>query len=275
MALLHCQNSSGYPAFKEAECVAAGEKLASAYQNAEPFPHIVIDDFLSKDALKPVIGSFPDRSTARAFDRDQERLKYQYHPESIADPYAKQLVYALNSQPMLGFLSAMTGIDGLIADPYFAGGGLHQTMRGGHLGIHADFNRHKIMNVRRRLNLLVYLNENWQESYGGSLELWSKDMKECCHSVKPEIGTAVIFSTDLDSYHGHPDPLTCPDDVSRKSIATYYYTAQSELTDQPDRTTNFKTRPGTQDRLDVGTKVRHAVNDWTPPALRRLLARTK
>jgi len=185
------------------------------------------------------------------------------------DDLSRNLIYALNTQPFLGFLSEMTGIEGLVADPYFAGGGLHETLTGGHLGIHADFNRHNIMNVRRRLNLLIYLNEDWEDQFGGFLELWSRDMKKCEKRVKPAIGTAVVFNTDLDSFHGHPDPLQCPEDKSRRSIALYYYTSAADLNDQPDRTTNFKARPNSNDRSNVKTTIRHFINDWTPPAIKR------
>src|SRR5206468_2179145 len=98
-----------------------------------------------------------------------------------------------------------TGIPGLMPDPYFEGGGLHETKRGGHLGIHADFNIHSQLKVERRLNLLIYLNENWDKTFGGELELWNKDMKECAVRVAPIFGRAVIFNTDLDSFHGHPE----------------------------------------------------------------------
>jgi Rps23 Pro-64 3,4-dihydroxylase Tpa1-like proline 4-hydroxylase len=180
----------------------------------------------------------------------------------------------LNSPPILKFLEAMTGIEALIADPYYEGGGLHEIKRGGHLGVHADFNIHKGMNVERRLNLLVYLNDDWDQDYGGALEFWDKDMKACRHRVAPTIGRAVVFNTGLDSFHGHPDPLNCPPERSRRSIATYYYTARADVMSAvPDRTTVFRPRPASGDRSDRRVQFDRFLRDWVPPRLYRYATR--
>ncbi len=257
--------------FDADQCRTVGAGLAQNYQSASPFPHIALTDFVPADMLRQVSSGYPEKTVGHGFARKQELHKFQYHPEQVSDAFARNFIYALNTEPFLAFLSEMTGIEGLIPDPYFIGGGLHETMRGGYLGIHADFNNHKQMRVRRRLNLLIYLNEGWQESYGGALELWSKDMRACEKSIYPMLGNCVVFNTDLDSMHGQPDPLTCPDGVSRRSIALYYYTAAGALDDQPERTTNFKIRPNSPDAVDYRIKLRHLVKDWTPPALGRLL----
>lgn len=261
--------------FDHAGCQEAGRKFASAYKSAGPFPHICLDDFIPCEILKEISKSFPKDDDGLSFSRSQEMLKTQFHPEKIDNNISRNFIYSLNSEPFISFLSELTGINGIIPDPYFVGGGIHETKRGGCLGIHADFNNHKIMNVRRRLNLLIYLNENWQSDFGGDLELWSKDMKKCEKKISPIIGRCVIFNTDLDSMHGHPDPLNCPEENSRKSIALYYYTSQVDLNDQPDRTTNFRPRAGTGDKLDRAVALRHFMNEWMPPAIRRLIQRRK
>ncbi|MGN6849288.1 MAG: 2OG-Fe(II) oxygenase [Sphingomicrobium sp.] len=159
-------------------CRTLGRSLASRYQSASPFPHIVIDDFVYREILDLVLRELPASEGARFFDRDQERYKFQFAPYEVASGHIRNLFAELNSEAFLGFLEELTGIQGLISDPYFAGGGLHETKQGGHLGIHADFNVHRRMNVERRINLLIYLNEDWQPQYGGQLELWDKKMKE-------------------------------------------------------------------------------------------------
>jgi Rps23 Pro-64 3,4-dihydroxylase Tpa1-like proline 4-hydroxylase len=273
-AMLHMNSVSGYRALDETECRALGQSLAEQYRNADPFPHIVIDDFLEADLLRGVLGDFPSSEGKQFFDRAQERLKFQYQPGEVSSALVRNLFAELNGRAFIGFLQKLTGIDGLIPDPYFEGGGLHETKRGGHLGVHADFNIHDRLKLERRLNLLIYLNEDWDESYGGQLELWNKDMSECAARIKPIFGRAVIFSTALDSFHGHPEPLNCPPERSRRSIATYYYAAADDgLPALPNRTTNFRPRPGSDDRPDWQVRRHHFVNDWVPPKLQRLAHR--
>jgi hypothetical protein len=268
--MLHFTRINDYLALEPEECREYGRSLADQYRNATPFPHIVMDDFLEPDVLREVLADFPSSGDKEFFDREQERFKFQYQPHESSSGLVRNLFAELNSQAFLGFLEEMTGFDGLMSDPYFEGGGLHETKRGGHLGVHADFNIHDRMKVERKLNLLVYLNEDWDDDYGGQLELWDKQMKECVVRVKPVFGRAVIFNTALDSFHGHPDPLNCPPDRSRRSIATYYYCApEAGLAALPKRTTNFRARPGSGDRSDWQVRRHHFVNDWVPPKLQR------
>ncbi len=273
-AMLHLTPINDYLALDLRQCRERGRSLADRYQSAEPFPHIVLDDFVDADVLRKVVAEFPSSEEKDFFDRDQERLKFQYQPQEISSGLIRNLFAELNSQAFLAFLEELTGIEGLISDPYFEGGGLHETKRGGHLGIHADFNVHSRLKVERRINLLIYLNEEWDEEFGGQLELWGRDMKTCAVRVEPLFGRAVIFNTNLDSYHGHPDPLNCPVERSRRSIATYYYSAVEDgLALLPKRTTNFRPRPGTGDKADWQIRRFHFVNDWVPPKLQRLAHR--
>jgi len=278
MPILDLKNSGGYLHFDRDQCVAEGEKRASEYQNAAPFPHIVLDDFLPKEALREVIEQFPDREGRTYFDRPQERLKYQFDPNTVDGFRVRNLLAELNGEPFLAFLSAMTGIPGLISDPYYSGGGLHETLSGGHLSVHADFNLHDKMKVERRLNLLVYLNDDWPEEYGGQLELWDTKMRAAARSVLPVLGRAVVFNTTLQSFHGQPDPVKCPPDRSRRSIATYYYTAYPIEAAIKTRTTTFQTRPHSEDQPDWKMRYNHFVGDWVPPRLQgfaRRLTRRK
>jgi Rps23 Pro-64 3,4-dihydroxylase Tpa1-like proline 4-hydroxylase len=272
--MLRLKPVGGYLALDADECRVLGRSLADRYRSAKPFPHIVIDDFLDADVLREVIENFPSSENRKYFDRDQERLKFQYQPHEVSSGPGRNLFAELNSQAFLGFLEELTGLSRLLPDPYFEGGGLHETKRGGHLGVHADFNGHDRLKVERKLNLLIYLNQDWDDTYGGQLELWDLEMKSCVVRVKPVFGRAVIFNTALDSFHGHPDPLECPPERSRRSIATYYYEAPEEgFASLPKRTTNFRPRPHTADRSDWQIRRHHFVNDWVPPKLQRLAHR--
>ncbi|WP_010160406.1 2OG-Fe(II) oxygenase [Sphingomonas sp. PAMC 26617] len=274
MAVLDLKVDSGVVVFDEAACRAAGKALHDQYVAASPFPSIVIDDFLDPDLLRKVVAEFPRSDGKTHFDRSQERLKYQYPPSEWSGPVTHSLFAAFNSDAFVGFLEEMTGISGLIVDPSFVGGGLHETKRGGHLGVHADFNQHVRLNVVRQLNLLVYLNEDWDESYGGNLELWDKGMKTREVSVLPVLGRAVVFTTTLDSYHGQPDPVTCPPELSRRSMALYYYKAvEGGLATLPKRTTAFQVRPKSADQVDWRIRSKHLIDDWVPPVIRRRIKR--
>lgn len=273
MTLLTLHDRGGQPMFDAAECRAKGEALAPSYAAGDPFPHIVIDDFLDADVLRAVMSGFPDVGGRKFFDRAQERYKYQIAPHEIEHAGLRNLLTEFNSAAFTGFLEALTGIDGLIPDPWYLGGGLHETRTGGHLSVHADFNRHPQMKVERRLNLLVYLNDDWSADWGGDLELWDREMRACRVKVAPLLGRAVIFSTDSDSFHGHPEPLTCPPDRARRSIATYYYTAFPIGDAPPERNTRFKPRRGSPDRPDRRVALDHFIQDWVPPRLQRIVRR--
>ena len=271
--ILDLREAGGWLHFDRTQCAAAGAALAARYRSAEPYPHIVMDDFIDPAVLRRVATEFPGRDGRSYFDRPQERLKYQFDPNTVESGIVRNLLAELNGEPFLAFLSALTGIPNLISDPYYAGGGLHETLAGGHLSVHADFNVHGDMKVERRLNLLVYLNDDWPESYGGQLELWDKKMRRPAVSVAPVMARAVVFNTTLQNFHGQPEPLTCPPDRSRRSIATYYYTAFAGGVDQPVRNTTFQQRPGTGDRRDWQVKLDHAVQDWVPPRLQKYARR--
>jgi len=268
MSILEPLERDGYIYFDENACFAAGAALADKYQNAEPFPHIAMDDFVPAEFLKALLPEFPDHTGQSYFDRDQERLKIQYPPSAIPGRRLRNLVTELNGPAVLKFLEAMTGCTGIVGDPYFVGGGLHETLAGGHLGVHSDFNIHRELKMQRRLNLLIYLNDDWLPEYGGDLEIWDQAMKKRYAKVLPILGRAVVFNTSLDSFHGQPDPLTCPPNRSRRSIATYYYTPDQEaVASVPDRTTVFKARPGSPDKPDRRIQMDHFLRDWVPPRL--------
>lgn len=269
MPVLDLIDSGGYFHFDRDQCVAAGQVRAASYQSASPFPHIVIDDFLDAPILRNLLQEFPNREGRNFFDRAQERYKYQFDPNTVDSALVRNLLSELNGEPFLAFLEAMTGIQGLISDPYYSGGGLHETLSGGHLSVHADFNLHHQMQVERRLNLLIYLNDDWPEDYGGQLELWDKKMRQAAKSILPIMSRAVVFNTTLQSFHGQPDPVRCPPDRSRRSIATYYYTAIPVKQGLRNRTTTFQQRPQSGDVRDWRVQYAHFVDDWVPPRLQK------
>jgi Rps23 Pro-64 3,4-dihydroxylase Tpa1-like proline 4-hydroxylase len=160
-------------------------------------------------------------------------------------PAIREAMWQFNSSLFLFFLHHLTGIRGLTGDPWLYGGGIHQILPGGLLKIHADFNIHEFTGLLRRINVLVYLNKDWQDEWGGHLELWDTEMSRCVRRVAPNAGTCVIFNTSSTSYHGHPDPLRCPPGRTRKSLAFYYYTIDPEFDPRGKlHSTLWRKRPG-------------------------------
>jgi len=241
-------------------------KHSQAYSQAQPFPHIVIDNFLPEFVLEDVLKEFPkvDSIDWQKFDAPTEKKLATKHEQQIGDN-TSLLLYQLNSSVFINFLETLTGIDGLIPDPHFVGGGLHQIERGGYLKMHVDFNQHTKLRLDRRLNLLIYLNKNWQEEYGGHLELWDKDMTQCEKKILPIFNRCVIFSTTDFSYHGHPDPLNCPEGQTRKSLALYYYSnGRPDEETGNDHSTLFQARPGDKIATD---KFKTIFKKLVPPIL--------
>jgi hypothetical protein len=201
--------------------------LRAKYASAAPFPHIVLDGLFDADVLQSILRDFPDPRSMQwmQFDNPLEKKLGYSHERSAVSGTIRDFLNDLNSFEMLLWLEALTGIEGLIPDPYFGGGGLHQIEPGGFLKVHADFNVHPKLKLDRRLNMLIYLNQEWKEEYGGHLELWDRDRKSCRHRILPLFNRTVIFSTTDTSFHGHPHPLTSPPGITRKSVSLYYYTA--------------------------------------------------
>jgi hypothetical protein len=215
---------------------------AKEYAAADPFPHIVIDDVLWPEAFHAAVAGFPgiEDEFWKGYLHVNETKYCNVHPETWDDSL-RNVAREFTSPEFVAYLEELTGIEGLIPDWSMDGGGLHQTMRGGHLNIHADFTTHHVHeHWARRVNILLYLNEEWQDDWGGQLELWDKDMTSCQDRVTPQGNRMLVFSTSFDSFHGHPDGLTCPPEEARRSMALYYFTEE----DAPvRRATHYRARP--------------------------------
>ena len=181
---------------------AIAEKEADLYKAALPFSHGVYDDVFDPSILDKVIDEFEEgEKTWKQFESKYEK-KLQMNRDLSLQPVTRSLIHNLNSEPFLNFLEQLTGIRGLIPDPYLQGGGLHKIPRGGKLGVHVDFNGHKTMHVYRRLNVLVYLNRDWDEAWGGYFELWDQEKNGCVKKLLPIFNRMAIFTTTSTSFHG-------------------------------------------------------------------------
>ncbi len=204
--------------FNTADLLKLADRHCSAYSANSPYPHVVIDDFLPDPIAERLVEIFPKPADAVWLDWRERDVVHQPlkqgvgHAERLegAHPFIHNMIFAFNSSPMIHFLEKLTGIDGLIPDPHLSGGGLHQILPGGRLAIHADFNYLEKLKLYRRVNLLLFLNRDWPEAYGGHLEMWDRSMRGCVKSIPPTFNRCVILNTDRTSYHGHPSRSIVP-----------------------------------------------------------------
>jgi 2OG-Fe(II) oxygenase superfamily len=258
-----------------AEARRIGESLADSYCFADPFPHIVLDNFFPADVVQMALDNFPAQAlqSDRVFEMGYAGLHKRQVLPAECNESARALFHFFNSQPMLQFLEGLSAIPGLLPDPYFVGGGFHETTRGGKLGVHADFRVNEQLSLQRRMNVIVYLNPEWDDAYGGHLELWDRQMTKRAKSVAPVLNRCVIFNTDADSFHGHPDPLTTPEGVARRSMALYYYTASKSIINEiPTLDTIYHARPTDGDAIQREARALRKeqwMRQWIPPAMLR------
>lgn len=193
-----------------------------------PFKHIVIDEFLPYELALSCATAFPstDESSWDVCNDQDIEIKYRSTWESEFD-VPEGLIDAiriLNSAPILKAMGERMSIPKLIPDPYFTGGGLNITKRGGLLDVHVDGNYHDATGLNRRTNLLIYLNEQWENNWGGEFGLYDQSGTKCLKKVAPIFNRCVIFDSHDYSFHGLPNPINFPENVDRKSILLYYYT---------------------------------------------------
>lgn len=222
---------SMYDSFVEHIC----EKLDKyTHQNWDqnPFGHLVIDNFLPSEVIQAMLKSLNDfveksRSDWRIYENPLERKAllndYSKFPNEVYSYFL-----ALGSPAVTVRMAAISGIDNLVPDSGLHGGGVHLHTRGGKLNVHQDYSLHPRTGLQRRLNIILYLNPEWDPSWGGGLGLYSEDVTleqpdELVKEISCLFNRAVIFDTAPGSWHGLPDPILCPEDRMRLSLA-YYYT---------------------------------------------------
>ena len=201
-------------------------KLKNEYLSNTPYPHIIIDNFLEKEICEELEKCFPNHNEDFWLQYNnpvEKKLLYNKLDDTMPIKI-KEVLLSLNNNWFLEKLYDLTTINNLISDPKLHGGGMHCTKRMGKLDVHIDYSLHPELKLERRINLILYLNSDWDSTYGGELELWNKDMSKCIKKITPKFNRAIIFNTTDISYHGHPSPLMCPENKCRKSLAWYYLT---------------------------------------------------
>lgn len=211
------------------DIVEHSDDIAARFARREPFRHVVIEDFFTTEYANKLLDDFPDfdRGNARNEAGELGNKSTVERVRDLGHAY-RDLDELIRSPAFLGLVGKLTGIDDLLYDPYYFGGGTHENREGQDLDPHVDFNRHPVENWHRRLNLIVYLNPEWQDDWGGSLEI-HEDPRADDNRIKlitPLFNRCVIFETTETSWHGFSriSPPDARKNVSRRSVALYFYT---------------------------------------------------
>jgi hypothetical protein len=206
--------------------------MRERFRSAQPYPHIVIDDVFAPERLARLYEDIPapsDPTWTRWGGGRPESCSPENTKRGISDmeklpPSIAWALEQLMSAPFIEDLCALTGAKQLVTDRTLGGGGLHCSGRGASLRLHADPIRHPSpADFDQAINLILYINPHWKEEYDGQLELWSRDCLQRVVSIAPLFNRIVIFQADRSTFHGHPQPNSCPDGQWRASLALYYY----------------------------------------------------
>jgi Rps23 Pro-64 3,4-dihydroxylase Tpa1-like proline 4-hydroxylase len=202
-------------------------EFTDSFLGAEPYHHVVLDNFLREEIATAVAAEFPpfEHDAWRVYNSAIEVKKLLNHWDKFG-PETYRLMCYLNSREFVEKIEALVGCR-LYADFGLNGGGLHSHKRGGKLNVHLDYSIHPKLELERRINLIIYLTPNWQQAWGGKLGLWYNDETRCApgalaKSFLPLFNRAVLFDTTQNSWHGLPEPISCPPNVTRNSVAVYY-----------------------------------------------------
>lgn len=251
------------------DLILSAKKNKKNYLKSKPYPHIVIKNFFKNSFLNSVLKEFPDlkKINSSLNYNNKNEIKFANNKKKIFGKNTKLIFDFLNSKKFIEFVQVITSIkEKIVPDYNLSGGGLHEIKKGGVLKIHTDFNKHPSKNLDRRVNILIYLNKKWKKRYGGELELWSKNMKKCVKKIQPRFNTMIIFSTNDFTNHGHPNPLNCPKNISRKSLAIYYFSKgrpKKETSSKIEKNiTRFKNRNRIKNDVQINdTKVRSVLRN--------------
>ena len=194
------------------------------YVKTPPYPNIALDDFLPAETISAMKQECDDLKWTREFTRNGSHMIERQDVEDL--PVANEVRNTMSSRKFLTWLGEITGQHGLIHDPHLVGAGYMRCTRGDSLKLHSDFNFNNTLKLYRMMSINIYLNQGWQPEWNGDLQFWDFERKECKTRYYPEAGRAVIFRHHKFGFHGHPEPMECPEGTYRDGFRMFYYVSE-------------------------------------------------
>lgn len=230
--------------------------LQERIQTAHPFQHFAEDDWFNPVLLDLILEEFEDETLGWRAVVDKNQSTRRWISGSSLGPASQLYFNLVNSGWFVQTLSFLTEVDELLVDVHLYGGGLHESKLGGRFGIHRDFDRHIRSGLNNEMVMITYLNKSWQPEWNGALELWDPTATRCVTRIEPEFGRTILMRHGRSSFHGHPLPLTCPEDVMRRSLASYYYSNRFAKIDREARNNSLFLFMSSSDRVrKIGKSV--------------------
>lgn len=204
------------------------QKLNDQFVGTPPFPMIVLDDFLPKDLALAMATETHDIPNYEWSEFTRRNSYMQECTNMKVCPVAREhFVAPMHSQEMMTWMTKLTGIVDLIPDPYLVGAGYSRSYDGDFLGIHTDFNWNESLKLHRMLSLIVYLEPEWKSEYGGDIVFKDFNNEKVIQKVEPKFNRVVIWRHHKRGFHGYPDPISCPADISRKTFRLFFYVSNA------------------------------------------------
>ena len=216
------------------------EQWKMSFNDAKPFRFLIIDDFFETSFAQKLANSFPSLEEMNVNYKGINERKSEHSDFNKLPLIFSELKQVISSTELTCAIETITQVQNLelINDRY--GYGLHQGGKNSFLDIHVDYNLHPIERKQRRLNLILFLNPEWRQDWGGSLELWNKNVSVCEQSILPIFNRCVLFECNEYSFHGYSQ-IDCPPHITRKSFYQYYFTKPGDKIVYHD--TIFKNKP--------------------------------
>lgn len=208
------------------------EELNHKFNNAKPFEHVVIDNFLEEGYAERLYELFPENFENWYIYENPVEVKYTFDNINELPQELKNYFYYLSSNQITELFRKITNITNLEHDAYLHGAGLHVHPRNGRLNIHLDYEKHPFSGKERRLNVILILTKNWKPEWNGFNELWDENVTECIKKTDNVFNRVILFKTNDISWHGLPEKINCPENVYRKSLAYYYVSPLNSIKDE-------------------------------------------